>query len=47
MEGARFAGDAGFHAIEIMGSEGYLLNEFMSPLTNARRDEYGGKWPAG
>ncbi|SFJ24650.1 2,4-dienoyl-CoA reductase (NADPH2) [Paenibacillus sp. UNC496MF] len=41
-EGAAFARDAGFHAIEIMGSEGYLLNEFMSPLTNARDDGYGG-----
>ncbi|NBD23010.1 FAD-dependent oxidoreductase [Paenibacillus glycinis] len=40
-DGAAFAVDAGFAAIEIMGSEGYLLNEFVSPLTNRRSDEYG------
>ncbi|WP_027091262.1 FAD-dependent oxidoreductase [Cohnella thermotolerans] len=41
-DGAAFAASAGFDAIEIMGSEGYLLNEFVSPLTNRRTDEYGG-----
>jgi 2,4-dienoyl-CoA reductase (NADPH2) len=41
-DGAAFAASAGFDAIEIMGSEGYLLNEFVSPLTNLRTDEYGG-----
>lgn len=41
-EGAAFAAEAGFAAIEIMGSEGYLLNEFVSPLTNKRTDAYGG-----
>lgn len=40
--GAAFARSAGFDAAEIMGSEGYLLNEFLSPLTNQRQDEYGG-----
>jgi 2,4-dienoyl-CoA reductase (NADPH2) len=40
-DGAAFAQSAGFDAIEIMGSEGYLLNEFVSPLTNRRTDEYG------
>ncbi|WP_219834024.1 FAD-dependent oxidoreductase [Paenibacillus sp. R14(2021)] len=40
-EGAAFAAHTGFAAIEIMGSEGYLLNEFVSPLTNQRDDEYG------
>lgn len=39
--GAEIAADAGFDAVEIMGSEGYLLNEFLSPLTNNRTDEYG------
>ncbi|SIS54630.1 FAD-dependent oxidoreductase [Alicyclobacillus vulcanalis] len=39
---ARTAKEIGFDAIEIMGSEGYLLNQFLSPLTNHRTDEYGG-----
>jgi 2,4-dienoyl-CoA reductase (NADPH2) len=32
----------GFDAVELMGSEGYLLNQFCSPLTNLRDDAYGG-----
>ncbi len=39
---ARQARALGFDAIEIMGSEGYLLNEFLSPLTNRRTDALGG-----
>ncbi|WEG14864.1 FAD-dependent oxidoreductase [Pullulanibacillus sp. KACC 23026] len=42
IEGAIFAKDAGFDAIELMGSEGYLLNQFLSPITNQRTDAYGG-----
>ena len=35
---------AGFDAIEILGSAGYLVSQFLSPLTNLRTDEYGGNY---
>lgn len=39
---ARRSVRAGFQAIELHGAHGYLLHEFISPLSNKREDEYGG-----
>ncbi|KAK4508818.1 hypothetical protein PRZ48_002557 [Zasmidium cellare] len=35
---------AGFDAIEIHNAHGYLLHEFISPVSNKRTDKYGGSW---
>lgn len=38
---ANLAKKAGYDGIEIMGSEGYLINQFLAPKTNKRTDQYG------
>ncbi|MEL7799663.1 NADPH-dependent 2,4-dienoyl-CoA reductase [Idiomarina loihiensis] len=42
--GAKLAQKAGYDGVEIMGSEGYLINQFLCPRTNKRDDNWGGSF---
>ncbi len=41
-QAARRLQEAGFDAVEVIASAGYLINQFLSPIVNRRKDEYGG-----
>lgn len=41
---AKLAQIAGYDGVEIMGSEGYLINQFIAPATNKRTDKWGGSF---
>ncbi|CAH5966630.1 NADPH-dependent 2,4-dienoyl-CoA reductase [Citrobacter koseri] len=41
---AQLAREAGYDGVEVMGSEGYLINEFLTVRTNQRDDEWGGDY---
>ena len=41
-QGAERVKRAGFDAVELIGSAGYIISQFLSPITNKRTDKYGG-----
>jgi 2,4-dienoyl-CoA reductase (NADPH2) len=42
---AELAQEAGYDGVEVMGSEGYFINQFLVARTNRRSDPWGGSWP--
>ena len=42
---ARLAREAGYDGVEVMGSEGYFINQFLVTHTNHRKDDWGGSYP--
>jgi 2,4-dienoyl-CoA reductase (NADPH2) len=42
---ATLAREAGYDGVEVMGSEGYFINQFLAARTNRRGDRWGGSWP--
>ena len=43
-QAARWTIEGGVHGVEVHIAHGYLLQQFMSPATNHRTDDYGGSW---
>jgi 2,4-dienoyl-CoA reductase (NADPH2) len=41
---AKYSQEAGYDGVEVMGSEGYLINQFIAARTNKRTDEWGGSY---
>ena len=41
---SRRVADGGLHGVEVQCGHGYLINQFLSPLSNVREDEYGGSF---
>ncbi|HMP28669.1 MAG TPA: NADPH-dependent 2,4-dienoyl-CoA reductase, partial [Saprospiraceae bacterium] len=44
VKAATLAQEAGYDGVEVMGSEGYLINQFIVSATNKRKDEWGGSY---